>query len=538
MDYLRAGKPAGLTFRQYLHAIGFTDPAADTDGMDDAVAARRLPGGGARLVSVPHQQVRGRVRVVVLLIEFPDRRATRPASDYRDLLFADRVYPTGSLRDYYREVSGGRVDIDGEVHGWLRMPRRYAEYTNRESGLGGGSYPRNAQRMAEDAVRRAVRAGVPFPAELDALGDGTVTALVLVHAGPGGETFRSPAAGRDHIWSHKWTLHEPVAVGDTLLAATYMTVPEDCRMGVVAHELGHLVFQWEDFYDPNGGDDGVQWSGTGRWDLMAGGSWNGDLGDRPAHPIGLHKTQHGWVRETTVTASGRVVLPPFAADGGAVAKVVAPAYGPGQFLLLENRQRVGFDNRLPGDGLLVWRVDLARDMNAPFRPACQLVQADGRQDLENSANLNQGDGGDPFPGTERRTTVGDTGLVSTSFPGGPRSGVSLSGITVDPATGAVTVEIAIAPVPAGGGPPSPSGPEGDLAEVGRGPTPPLSPFAAGLANLFRQKVITSEELAPFVRAATLTPGDIERHTAGLPAVPGEHDAPKPAHHPKMFFPTL
>jgi transposase len=32
----------------------------------------------------------------------------------------------------------------------------------------------------------------------------------------------------------------------------YLTFPEDCKMGVCAHELGHLAFQWEDFYDPNG----------------------------------------------------------------------------------------------------------------------------------------------------------------------------------------------------------------------------------------------------------------------------------------------
>lgn len=114
-------------------------------------------------------------------------------------------------------------------------------------------------------------------------------------------------------------------------------------MGVCAHELGHLAFQWEDFYDPDGGGDGVQWAGTGRRDLMAGGSWDGDKGDRPAHPIGLHKSQHGWVTVTEIDATTLgVTLPPFSASGGTVARVAGPAYAAGQFLLLENRQRVGF----------------------------------------------------------------------------------------------------------------------------------------------------------------------------------------------------
>ena len=122
---------------------------------------------------------------------------------------------------------------------------------------GFAAYPRNAQRMAEDAVAEALASGVPFPADLDALDEHAVTGLVVVHAGPGGETFQ-PVPGKAHIWSHKWNLRTPAAVGGDLSATTYLTVPEDCRMGVCAHELGHLAFQWEDFYDPNGGKDGVQ----------------------------------------------------------------------------------------------------------------------------------------------------------------------------------------------------------------------------------------------------------------------------------------
>src|SRR5262245_31830584 len=35
MDYVRDGKPYGTTFRQYLRAVGYADPAANIDGMDD-----------------------------------------------------------------------------------------------------------------------------------------------------------------------------------------------------------------------------------------------------------------------------------------------------------------------------------------------------------------------------------------------------------------------------------------------------------------------------------------------------------------------
>src|SRR5689334_16115425 len=104
MEYIRDGKPYGLTFHQYLRAIGFTDPAARLDGMDDSLTARRNPAGGPALVSVPRKPVAGPVRIVVLLVDFDDHPGSRTADEYRDLLFSDGVFPTGSLLDFYREV--------------------------------------------------------------------------------------------------------------------------------------------------------------------------------------------------------------------------------------------------------------------------------------------------------------------------------------------------------------------------------------------------------------------------------------------------
>ena len=77
------------------------------------------------------------------------------------------------------------------------------------------------------------------------------------------------------------------ADGDQIYA--YLTVPEDARIGVCAHELGHLLFGWPDLYDTDNTSDGI-----GNWCLMAGGSWNGG-GDTPAHPSAWCKAQQEWV---------------------------------------------------------------------------------------------------------------------------------------------------------------------------------------------------------------------------------------------------
>jgi immune inhibitor A len=438
MEYLKCGKPEGISFRRYLRIVGYVNPARDTPGMDDGSLAKAGP-SGLELIAVPSQPVTGQLEVKVLLVDFDDRPGLLPVSHYDGLLFSEGVYPTGSLRDYYLEVSHGKVSVTGSVDGWLRMPKPYSYYTNRESGTRRDSYPRNAQRLAEDAASTALAAGVGFPPSLDKLSQGCVTALFIIHSGRGAEVM-PPAQRGGEIWSHKWELRNPVEVGPGLQAAFYLTVPGDCKAGVCAHELGHLAFQWDDFYDPNYDEDGSAWDGSGRWDLMAGGSYNGG-GARPAHPAGVHKAQHGWMDVQEIRQSSRVILTPYSTGSGHAARIVSSEFEPRQYLFLENRQRSGFDFDLPGEGLLVWRVDESREQTASSRPALLLIQADGKHQLEVPGDWNEGDAGDPFPGSDNVTTLSDTGSISTSFPGQVRSRIRLQNISRDPSSGAITLDV-------------------------------------------------------------------------------------------------
>ncbi len=417
MDLFRAFKRLGikgLSFQDYLKAIGFRNPAEGHVGMDDGHSVRIGPVGQPELIAIPSQPIVGELNIVVLLVDFEDRPGSLTREHYQDLLFSERTYPTGSMRDYFREVTLGKVNVNGTVHGWLRMPQKYSDYTNKESGTEWNSYPRNAPRLAEDAVRTALQSGVPFNSNLDKLGNGQITALFIIHAGFGAEVIRDQNQRKREIWSHKWTMRHPVTISPSLTANLYLTVPHDCKVGVCAHELGHLAFQWQDFYDPNYDEDGSEWDGSGVWDLMAGGSYNGNS-NTPAHPAGLHKLQHGWVSERKITSSATVSIKPYTPTTGEVVRVLGPNYRPGQYLLLENRVRAGFDYALPGEGLLVWRVDESKEQFAPAAPGMLLLQADGRHDLEKPGDWNQGDAGDPFPGSSGTAQLLDQGSLSTTF---------------------------------------------------------------------------------------------------------------------------
>src|SRR5262249_33804517 len=103
-----------ISFKRYLERIGFTDPTARFKHGDTGT---RLAPKGVKLVQVPSRQVNGPVKVVVLLVDFPDNPGKRPATEFEDMLFSKGTFQTGSLRDFYSEVTLGKVDVTGTVHG-------------------------------------------------------------------------------------------------------------------------------------------------------------------------------------------------------------------------------------------------------------------------------------------------------------------------------------------------------------------------------------------------------------------------------------
>lgn len=369
------------------------------------------PLAAVRSEAASRAPLRGALRVVIVLVDFSDRPMGHghDRRHFEDLFFSRKVLPSGSVREYFHEVSHGLVDIVGEVVGPYRMPRTLAEYANGKSGM--SSAEPNARTLARHAAEAANR-DVNF-APYDNNGDGFVDAFIVVHAGAGGEQTGN---GGD-IWSHKWVLANGEFKADGTKIFAYLTVPEDARIGVCCHELGHLLFGWPDLYDTDGSSEGL-----GNWCLMAGGSWNGN-GDCPAHPSAWCKAQQGWVNVVNQTANAAISI----ADVG-TSHTIHRLWKDGtqgkEYFLVENRQRQLYDRMLPGDGLLVYHVDDAVGSNADERhPKVALLQADGNTELERG--VNRGDSGDPFPGAK-----GNTSLTAVSKPGSRSYGNLDTGVTL------------------------------------------------------------------------------------------------------------
>lgn len=354
-------------------------------------------------------------QAIVILVDFDDNEAdqgTYPATHYEEMLFSEGTYPTGSMRDWYLENSYGTFTATGAVTIWLRMPELYSYYVDGQAGF--GSYPNNAQKLAEDAVAAADPLvdfslfdndgpdGIPNSGD----DDGFVDALFVVHAGPGREATGSD----DDIHSHAWSMSSPQDV-DGVQAFRYSMEPEDGKIGVFGHEFGH-VLGLPDLYDTD-----YSSSGIGSWGMMSFGSWGGG-GDTPTHFTGWSKASLGFLDPIVLEGNENGVEFPQVEDNSVAYILWTNGLVEHEYFVVENRQRTGFDVSLPGDGLLIYHIDESVGGNQnENHPLVAVEQADGNNDLQNG---NGSDDGDPYPGSSQNFEFsGATNPNSNDYDGNP-----------------------------------------------------------------------------------------------------------------------
>lgn len=385
---------------------------ARTPGRAVALPAGRLAAdararGLDRAETVRAEGALAHLRAVVILLQFPDWPADTlnhtPAA-YDSILATVNVVPTGSMRDYYREVSRGLFDFDSiYVTRWYTAPQPYSYYTNSQSGF--GMFPRNAQQMAADAVALA-DPDVDF-SRFDGNGDGVVDGLFIVHAGPGSEETN---LGSD-MYSHKWNLRFADA-RDGVSVFPYTTEPEEwaglvgdatagqlISIGVFCHEFGH-VLGLPDLYDTKPAPTS---QGIGEWDLMGYGVYTHPAGQpfgtTPAHPSAWSKIRLGWVQPTWVFQDSAGVTIPPVETGGQVFRLWTNGLDVGEYFLVENRQPIGFDSTLvrssieagagPAHGLVIYHVDeTVTDNDDPAHKRVDVEETGGPEGLSG------------FPGTQ------------------------------------------------------------------------------------------------------------------------------------------
>jgi M6 family metalloprotease-like protein len=254
----------------------------------------------------------------------------------------------------------------------------------------------------------------------------------------GGEASTRCAA--PSVWAHQWSMPAPPVV-DGVRPSTYTVfgeqqcssgAPRPATIGVIAHELGHDL-GWPDEYDTDSSSQSTSAGGVGAWSLMSYGAHNrtegGLSGSSPAHPDAFLKAYQGWLTPVELRGSRQSVMFDASTRAPTVVQLLANpngidwsmnrASGAGEYFLVENRQRAGYDRGLPGCGIVVWKIDESRDFYRPndddLRRMVQLLGADGNDRYFDATDAWRG----PM-------VLDDDSFPSSGLYSGARSGVSLS----------------------------------------------------------------------------------------------------------------
>ncbi|MDG5799752.1 M6 family metalloprotease domain-containing protein [Marinilabiliaceae bacterium ANBcel2] len=338
----------------------------------------------------------GEQNMLVILANFSDTNSSYSPADFDDFMNQEGYAGTGSFRDYYLEVSNGALDVNSVVTQWVDLPNSSDYYSSRDRW----------GEFAYQSVLAASNAGVDF-SQFDNNGNGIIEGIAIIHTGPGQEV----TGDESHIWSHSWTLSaagysESMRTFDGVKVDRYTVQPETHdeqgnknSIGVICHEFGHNL-GLPDYYDTNDNS----YPGTGNWDLMARGTYNGETpGSLPAHHNPYSKMELGWIPQPQViSTAGELVLEPVI-ESQKVFLVESP-YSQ-EYLLLENRRQIGFDSFIPGEGLLIYHVDEERidnrrssnNINTEEHQGLMVISASG---VVNSATA-------PFPGSFNKTEFTD-----------------------------------------------------------------------------------------------------------------------------------
>ena len=388
------------------------------------------------------------IKPLVFLVDFnnlpssiPDRIYNK--EQFQHLLFGENLdsddanLPAGydmSVRDYYAEISNDNLEVFGDdvsIVDWSTADHDYNFYVDGAQGTGGGS-----NGIARSAAALVVEIALEHHSEIDFAdfdgnNDGDVDLVILIVEGWGN-------GDDDQFWPHMSMIMsggngietiDPFAPTnsdgyfslDDVVIKKYIVITEQFHMnnygvqaeyihpiGTFCHEMGHIL-GLPDLYDTSENAD----SGIGVWGLMGAGNWQRQIS--PAYMSAWSRYHLGFTHPTIVENVSNLeisILPAEGLDVGAAYILPMSSNLPKEYLIIENRQKIGSDKYLKQSGLLVWHIDeTIIDMYPVFNSVnvnsdfygVNLLQADGDGDLYTHSG--DADSGDPFPGSSGNTQI-------------------------------------------------------------------------------------------------------------------------------------
>jgi len=420
-------------------------------------------------------RVNGVSRLLVIPAQFFDGAAPPiTSSNLRASLFGDGK-GGGPIAKTYTVASEGKFLLYGDVAEWVKTQISHTNLgtPGTVASTGEGDYVIQAIDLADPTTDFTLYDsdgpdGIANSGDDDGLVDG---GIVVMHSdadlmcnggtglgphphatnafgtGPSRAPYRTKDVGRNGV-----------SIG--IKAYTILSAVDCPNTGgnksVLAHELGHTLFGLPDLYHivetrpPAELWMGRRWV-VGCWDLMSAGSWGCGAAEPPyfgtMSTIGAPgRVTIGWTtpQEVPITTVTTYTLTAIGRGGGALKVPIVP---PGEYLLIEYRQSIDGDLRIPGAGVLIYHVNqglpLVPAPTAVRRYRFDLIEADDDSSLVRAHDEggNRGVASDAFGPTVTSLTSTHSEARSTS--GQPFPFV-IDNISINQTSG--TAQLRISPV--------------------------------------------------------------------------------------------
>lgn len=320
---------------------------------------------------------------IVIFISFEDASVFSKSRTVYDSRFNSTSSSSGSLKDYYAEVSYNNLELNSFFYpkaalnvndvGYVDFHKKgfYQPY-NASNTLGYKTSQESTYREhnlvvnAIESVKSAIEQDFT-PEELDTDGDGLVDNVCFVVQG-------NSDGWSDLLWAHRWSLYTRECYIHGKRVYDYVFQPENqVTINTLCHEMFHALGA-PDLYHYN--ENSTHLDPVGKWDLMNSG-W--------CHMGAYMKWKYAnqkWVTEMPlIISSGTYELAPLA-DQPSCYKV--NSNNPNEYYVLEWRNKDGkYEKNIPRSGLLISRINTTvtdGNRNGPpdevyiYRPAGSLVE--------------------------------------------------------------------------------------------------------------------------------------------------------------------
>lgn len=368
-------------------------------------------------------------RGLVILVNFQDVKFTTSKAEMDSMLTGEnysrsysykynlrnyKITSEGSARKYFYDSSNGQYNPQFDVVGPVTVSQNVSYY----GGNDRNGNDKNPGKMVAEACR-LVDDSVDFSL-YDNNGDGYVDFVYVIYAGYG----EADGGAASTIWPHQYyvSMYEYVRL-DNKIIDLYACGNEldnhskkHTGIGTFCHEFSH-VLGLPDMYETTG-------NGThktlGQWDILDYGPYNND-GNTPPTYSAYERFFMGWLEPRLITEPENVTLGELQSSNEALLisatdqhNLVGNNPNPTTFYLLENRQQTGWDEHIPGHGMMLTKVQYNSNKwaknevnNKSTSMGVDLIEADGKTPNSSSSGYD-GKPGDLFPkGATEYTKIAD-----------------------------------------------------------------------------------------------------------------------------------